>query len=248
MALLFLKKFNLTFSFNFTWRGDIAVLFAFVFFGHFSNLVNLLNYRLDRWLVEAWRGAAELGFYTVAVGLSENFLFGSKTFSTVLFPFFSSQASHDKFEQLSFFSRINFTVVLTALVAMFLVADFIVPFIYGSAFVLSITPLKILIPGVLISALSSPFSAYIAANNLVKYNLFAVLAGLVVTVSLDILLIPELGIIGASIASISAYFIKDVVVFSVFFFRLKAPFKNYFFMNRQDVKLVVQKLRSIFKS
>jgi O-antigen/teichoic acid export membrane protein len=81
----------------------------------------------------------------------------------------------------------------------------VVPLAYGSDYVGSIAPLLALLPGVVAVGLTRPITAILVRlDRPLVLSAICILA-LVVNVSLNLVLIPVLGVVGASVASSVAY-------------------------------------------
>jgi O-antigen/teichoic acid export membrane protein len=129
----------------------------------------------------------------------------------------------------------------------FFVSDFIIPFVYGEEFTLTVIPFKIIIPGILFSCNTQLFATLIVACKRNILNIISTSIGLILTVALDLTLIPLYGIKGAAYATVICYISIFICTFFLSLKLLKMPFTNYFFITAGDVKLVKEKIQTLFK-
>jgi O-antigen/teichoic acid export membrane protein len=242
---LYIRHIGLWPSFRFSYRDEIKPLLLFVVIMYLSDLVNFFNYRLDLWIVEYYNGTEQVGYYSRAANVSQLLWVISIPIANVLIPYMtSSKKPGENSEVFTFFSRLNTTVVLFAVMLLILSADLIIPMVYGADFFRAVLPFKLLLAGILFSCMSKVMSLYPYVMGKVRYNLIATAVGFAFTVTLDILLIPKYGIIGASIASLVCYFSIFATNCFFVFVVLKVPFRNYFILTSGDVRHAMKKVRS----
>jgi O-antigen/teichoic acid export membrane protein len=86
-----------------------------------------------------------------------------------------------------------------------LAAGTVITAVYGAAFASAVTPARIILAGLALEGVAAVITAYLYGAGRPGLNSCAMAAGLVVTVALDLLLIPRHGAVGAAIASAAAY-------------------------------------------
>lgn len=209
---------------------------AFSAMGYLADLINQLNYRLDIWILGDLRGMAELGTYAVAVGVAQFFFMVPEPIARVLQPHLVSNDQTDLMGHFRFYSRLCITLVLIGGALFVVAADGIFPLVYGGAFAESALYFRLLMPGIIFACVSKMLVLLVVRTGRLKYNVLASGAGLVITLGLDLLLIPEHGAAGASIASSVAYFTVMCVVAVVVFRWLRVPWGNYFLLMPSDLK------------
>lgn len=189
-----------------TW--DWAVLrpfLAFVLISYVSDLINLINYRFDVWVVGTSAGTAQLGLYAVAVGLGQLFFYIPEPFSRVVQPYLYGDSGPAMIEKYKVITRLNFTTVAVLCLALGLTASWVIPLLYGNAFLDAAAPLYWLLPGIVFVSSSKLVTPLVVQGGLIRYYLYATSAAAVITVVLDLLLVPAWGIRGAALASTIAY-------------------------------------------
>jgi O-antigen/teichoic acid export membrane protein len=168
-------------------------------------LVNLLYDRIDVLLISNILGFSDTGKYNVAYGLLKA---STLSFSFILIEGFS-RASYlsSKINAVKLFLKkylkIIFLISFLSALILFFLPDFLVIFFYSQKYASSGDLLKLLSFAVVPLALNNLTG--ITLNALGKFNfvLIATLAGLVINVVLNIILIPKIGLQAACYATIS---------------------------------------------
>lgn len=192
---------------------------AMVGFGlkaHVGRVMKTGNYRLDQWLLGAIAGPTELGLYSVAVAWTEALFFLPEALATVLRPDLvrDSEADAGRRAAMGFRLALFLTGVLAA--AFVVAAPLLCVVVFGEAFRGSIDDLRLLAPGALgIVALKILGNALVAQGRPLLSNA-AVAVAFLVTVALDLVLIPHHGGLGAAIASTVAYTMGGIAVAVIF--------------------------------
>ena len=224
--------------------GTIPVmkgLFAFSLLSYLSNLINFLNYRMDIWIVDYYRTTEEVGQYSVASNLGQYMLALTAPIAVVLQPYLNDPAEQQKHEKLMFYCKLGGTFALAMIVGGILTSDFLIPLVFGEDFTPAALPFKLLTAGILFATYSQIMAVTVINSGKAIYNLLATIAGLIITLILDITLIPLLGIAGAGIATTAAYFVIFLCVMYFCFSRLRIPFANYFIFTPADVKKLMKR-------
>jgi O-antigen/teichoic acid export membrane protein len=173
--------------------------------GQLGGMLSLLNLRLDVAILGALAGPAVLGVYAVASKYAELLRLPGLAVTYVLYPIFAGQdeavvAARTR----ALFGKAAALTVLTA-IPLALAAGTLLPMLYGRAFTGATVPAWILIAGLLGEGVAGLVTAYLYGIGRPGVNSLAMGAGVLVTVVLDLLLIPRHGAVGAAIASAVAY-------------------------------------------
>ncbi len=173
--------------------------------GQLGNLLWLVNLRLDFIILGAIAGPAPLGIYAVASKFAELMRLPATAANYVLYPRFTRQAPETALREAR--RLLRRACLLTAAASPVLAAVSIValPLLFGSAFRSAIVPACILLIGLSVEGAAAVGSAYLWGAGRPGANSMAMGAGVVLTVALDLLLIPRFGATGAAIASSVAY-------------------------------------------
>jgi len=197
----------------------IKPLMQFAFLAFATNLIQFLSYKMDIWFVNYFHGKEQTGIYSLGVSLAQMVWILPAAIQAVLYAFISTH--QDKKQQIE--KTITTTkqigiYALAAGVSGYLTALYLVPILFGEAFRESVHVIGILLLGVVPFCLSMAVSGYFAATGRVKINLHSAILGFIVCLLADILLIPDYGIIGASVASVISY-LSTVLYLLILFYR-----------------------------
>lgn len=167
--------------------------------------LQFLTYRLDMWVVDAWRGAAELGRYSLAVSLAQMVWIVPAAASRVVFPY---SAMLDRVEAARLAWRIAcLASLVSALVGVvgLVCAHLFLTVLFGADFSEVPALLGILLLGVVPYSLGKVLSNHLAGINAVGTGVWLGLGGFAITVLLDFALIPIYGATGAAWATAISY-------------------------------------------
>jgi O-antigen/teichoic acid export membrane protein len=184
-----------------------------------ANTAQFLNYKLDVFVVGFFAGTAAVGRYTLAVSLAQLLWLMSNSVASALLPKVAASGdARGSIQHTMRVTRLSLWATATCGIALALMATQAIPLLYGDAFRASILALLWLLPGIVVFSIANVLAAYMAGIGKPGLNLWVSAVSLVVTVTLDFVLIPKLGIVGASIASTVSYSVSALML-TVFFVR-----------------------------
>jgi O-antigen/teichoic acid export membrane protein len=222
------------------WRETTQVLrrlLGYSVLAHASSLTQFLNHRLDVWVVGYFRGIYDVGLYATAVGVAQLLLLASQSLASVLLPHLAAAAPERSEEMLRTASRVITGFGAALALALFVGGGWVVTILYGDAFSPCSTSLRLLLPGAIAAMTTRVYSTFLAARDCMRYNLRASAAGLIVTVALDLLLIPRLGINGAALATTASYVTTLAACVWAVRFRLGVSLRRAFLPSLADVSI-----------
>lgn len=187
-----------------------AVLFGIK--GYAANALQLINYRLDLFILSAVSGAAAVGRYSVAVVVTSTLWILPQALSEVLFPRIAALSSRDdedsgaarEFVEAKSLRHVTAVVIIASGVLAAALVLLVVP-IYGPAFRPAIDLGLILLPGVALLGLVNTMAAIVVGRGHPGYLLASALVLTPITVVLYVTLIPSLHASGAALASSISY-------------------------------------------
>ncbi|MFL5800069.1 MAG: oligosaccharide flippase family protein [Actinomycetota bacterium] len=189
---------------------------GFGFRAQIGTVVLLLNARLDFAVVGALVGPAALGIYAIASRYAELLRLPALAVNYVLYPAYSREGPVEAARRAREMMPKAGWLTAAAALPLAVGATFLLPLLYGEQFKTAIVPTYILLAGLAGGGVSGIITAYLYADNRPGQNSAALGAGLVVTVALDLLLIPRFGVLGASVASCCAYWTATLVLVLLF--------------------------------
>lgn len=171
-----------------------------------ANLAQFLSYRIDVFFVSAFRDVSQVGYYTLATSLTQLIWLVPSAAAQVLLPSVAADADSAAAQRRT--ARVTRLVLWGGGgigLALMLVAQWLIPLVYGAAFAPSVAPLRLLLPGIACYGVANVLNAYMAGSGNQRHTMTMAIVGLATIVALDLLLIPPYGIEGAAIASSIAY-------------------------------------------
>lgn len=170
-----------------------------------AGLVVLYN-RVDVIMLEYYIGSSSVGIYSAGVKLSEATAFIPIIFLNVIFPYVISvcKARGDS-ERKRIMEVVIGAVFLIGLVSVFCtwyLADYLVDFIYGKEYEVSSEILRISIVAIAFSNIAVAGTQWLIMNDLQIYRLLRGGQTLLLNVVLNLILIPEFGVLGAAYSTI----------------------------------------------
>lgn len=184
-----------------------------------GGVMTLLNLRLDFILLSVMAGPAVLGVYAIASKMAELLKLPGMALAYVLYPQYARMGPAAAAAKVR--SVMPKATALTAGAALPLVplSALVIPLAYGAGFHAAVVPAQIIVVGLALDGLGGVITGYLYGVGRPGLNSWAMAAGLVVTISLDLVLIPPYGATGAAIASAAAYLISTFALVS-FYVRL----------------------------
>lgn len=177
--------------------------------GYGTNALQIINYRLDLFILSAVASGAVVGRYSVAVAVSSVLWLLPRGLSEVLFPRIAQLSSPGLEAQREMVEAkaLRHAVLVVGVTALFLAAvvDVMIAPVFGEAFRPAIGLTLILIPGASLIAVCGVLAASVTGRGKPTYGLYAALITTPLTVGLYIGLIPWLHATGAALASTLSY-------------------------------------------
>jgi len=192
-------------------RAIFVAFFQFGMVGYLSFVTSFFNYRFDSFLVNAFGNATQVGYYAVAVSLAEVIWYIPTAAATVLAPHVAEAAEGGADRATGSVGRIVLVATVFASVALAVLAPLLVNILFGARFAPSVVAIWLLLPGVVAISVGRILSGYLLGRNQQRVDLLATASGLVVTLILDVALIPRYGFAGAAVASSVAYTVTLLV-------------------------------------
>jgi O-antigen/teichoic acid export membrane protein len=229
-------------------RNPIRGAIKFALPCYLGNLMQFLNYRLDLFILGALAGYAAVGRYTLAVSLGQLIWLLSSSAGNVLLPkIAASEGSTDSIKNTNRLNRLIFSASLISAVGLGLVASQAIPLLYGTAFSASFPALLVILPGIAAFSTVNILAAYIAGIGKPKLNLMVACAALVVTVGLDLYLIPRLNIVGASLASTASYSVSAVLTIILYMKHTGASLRQILLPTSEDYALAIELAQPVLR-
>jgi O-antigen/teichoic acid export membrane protein len=181
-----------------------------------GGVISLMNLRLDFLLLDVMTSPAVLGTYAIASKYAELLKIPPLAITYVLYPRFSKDGLKEASRRARGLIARATLLTLVIAVPLWLAAGFILPTVYGNLFQSSVLPARIILLGLATEGAAGVVTGFLYGIGRPGLNSLAMAVGLVVTVALDLLLIPHHGAVGAAVASAVAYATTTVALLVVF--------------------------------
>jgi O-antigen/teichoic acid export membrane protein len=216
-------------------RSIAATIFRFALLAGVSSGISFLNYRADQFVVRHYEGKEGVGTYSLAVYMAEAVWQVSGSVALAAYARLGSLPRPDAVLLTTRVMRHSLILVGVICLGLFVVAglieDILFPKYEGMA-----GALRWILPGVFIYATAQSFSGfYTYQRGLPWVSAIVAGAGLIVDLALDFVLVPRMGINGASLASTLAYSIAMAGGLAVFFRQERISPLEVFRFGRRDL-------------
>jgi len=171
-----------------------------------SAIFITIYFKIDTIMLSLMKGDEAVGYYNAGYAIMSNLIFIPAAYATSIFPvisdyFKSSTDSLAKIFKRSF--KYLSSLAIPIVVGGVILSKQIIIFIYGDQFYPAVKAFQILIFAAGIIFISNLVSTNITAINRQRINMWLALGNVILNISLNLLLIPRLSYIGASIATVA---------------------------------------------
>lgn len=174
-----------------------------------ANIMSLTYVQIDKVMIGNMTNSAQLGLYSAALMISTAWLFLPDSLITSFRPTILSSRLISRTLFLSKLKQLYFTVFWLCTVVCLLITIFaplIVPFLFGEDYSDSIVVLQVAVWFVPFSILGTARGIWIVGEEKGAYVKYYLFCGVLMNISLNLILIPAAGILGAAIASVITEF------------------------------------------
>ena len=182
-----------------------------------ANVIVLLNYRVELFILRHYRDTDEVGIYANAVTVAESLWLVTTALATaVLAP--TIHETEERAAALVARSAAKALVYISApALVLFLLAPWLLPLIFGDEFEDSAAPARVLVPGIVLYGPVAILTIYISVRKgRALLTVIGPIVSLAVTVALALALIPDHGADGAALATTAGYVVSALVVWAIF--------------------------------
>ena len=229
---------SLSRPFEVIWR-----LVCFNFLGHVGTFLQQLSYRLDIFILAAARGTTEVGYYAVAVAISQVLWYLPNSLGNVLLSRTAAGEREGANARLTAVCQLVVPILIVIVGVVAATGPWTIPLAFGQDFAPASTALLLLAPGIVALGLWKVLANDLAGRGVTVAKLESAGPGAVVTVTLDLLLIPRFGLEGAAVASSAAYITTCAVIVWRTSRITGIAVRHLLVLNRKTLSLVQESLR-----
>lgn len=176
------------------WKAQVGVVFQMV------------NYRLDVIVMQLFRPLYQVGYYVIAQTVAEFVITIATGFQSSLLPLVAHYEGQDRQRAVTTTTLRHFGILSgIAVLGNAFAGSAIIYFVYGPRFQAAVAPMLALLPGIWFLGIGLVVQSDLGGRGQpgLSSKLSAMAAA--VTVALDVVLIPPLGVMGGALASVAAY-------------------------------------------
>lgn len=233
---------------RFHWSRELTrSAFTFGVQGYMANFLSFLNLRLDLLLVNLFLEPLHVGYYSIAVMVAEKMWYIPDALAVVLHPRVAHGSEEEANRDTAKISRQTILLVSLGCIVILLTGRFLIELFYSERFLPAVSPLMLLLPGILSAGLARVVSSDLLARGYPRINMWAGLVALVSNVALNIVLIPRMGVGGAALATTVSYSVHALVLISVFV-RITGVTPGALLLPRvDDIRLLLRSIRKVLR-
>lgn len=179
---------------------------------HIGMILFFLNLRADVFLIKYFTNTTQVGYYSLAVMFAEMVWLMTDPLAMAVLPYQTESTIESSADLTMKATRTNFILAIAMSLGLSAVIYPVIKFLYGAAFLPSIMPLLLLLPGVVMMSLRRPLGGFVIklgqplTISAVSLLMFAA------NIGINLILIPRMGINGASISSSISYSLGAIVI------------------------------------
>jgi len=173
---------------------------------HVQAVATQVHEQVDIFMLAALLSAQEeVAFYAVAVGVVNRLKVIPDAVASAFFPRASSLERDAAADLTALASRHAALWVGAMTVGLAVIAPFVVPWIFGSAYAASVLPLLVLLPAMMCMTMATLLSRFFMAFDRQRVTIVVQGVATIANIGLNFVLIPRLGTLGAALASLASY-------------------------------------------
>jgi O-antigen/teichoic acid export membrane protein len=173
---------------------------------YMAAFLAFLVLRLDLLIVDYLRGPADTGQYSIAVSLADLVYLPPVIVGSLLFPRLTAMIDTvSRRHAAGQVAKVTALVMIAGTFVAVVAARPLIGLIYGGAFEPAVPAFQLLMPGIALLSVHTIVMTYYAASGMPVVVIASPLVGLIANVAINLIAIPVLGIVGASISSTIAY-------------------------------------------
>ncbi len=233
---LYKTDYKLTFKFDlsgFKLLGGKVLIFGF------HLIFSFLFFQIDTLLLAKLKGAYSVGIYQAVFKLVMLPLVIPDILINSLLPTLSRYYTENKEEWIklgSLMGKILFILALPFSTIMIFYSESIIEFAYGlNGYQDAVDVLKVFGIIILIRFVLEPFALMLTTSDRQFIRLITVLIATILSISLNYLIIPKYGVLGASFVSL----VVNLFVGLIYFLSLKGNFSFWLFSIRQGIAIII---------
>lgn len=197
-------------------------------------VMNLI-FRSDVFLVKYFLNDIQLGYYGISVSLCERVWMIPESVGLVVLMKAARSADDDSVHATARVCRVTLWLTAACCLLLGIVAPFVVPLLYGAAYVPAVLPLQILLPGIAFIAVFLVLHSDLTGKGQAKYTLYVFILCLILNIVLNTIFIPLIGISGSALSSTISYCAGSIALAVIYAKKYGIGITDLFILERRDI-------------
>lgn len=212
-------KTGISFTYRLLAWPELRKMLKFALLIYGCHTLQNLNYKMDLWIVDYYRGKSEVGIYSLAVQLAQLVWILPNVMTVILYSYISNNHSLKEATDMALkYARWAFYATIIIAGMGYVIFYFAIPMVYSAAFQNARTLIPILFAGIVPFSMIIIFGSFVAGTNRLFINFIITVISCIITTILYFILIPKFGAVGASIATSVSYLCTLVLFFGYLYF------------------------------
>lgn len=209
---------------------------AFGFRSYVQTLTQHMLLRIDIYMVAYYLGPVETAFYSLALRLTEVVLEIPQSIGLVLYPRLASAAPEEIYRLTAQTCRRTLALTSVCAAGLALFGPWVIVLWYGADYASAGDPLLWAAVGAIAMSIYVIVTRAFTSQNRQRVNITAGVPALVLNVVLNSLLIPQMGIVGAALATAISYSIAGVILIAFYTSVSQTRVRDVLIANRDDLQ------------
>ena len=202
---------------------------------HLGTIATFTISRIDQIMIGLMLNITSLGYYAVATAIAELLWFMSSAVELVLYPKTSEENLDEAEERIKRSGRIVLFLTFCGGIIMAIASKYLILLYGGKIFLPAITPLIILLPGIVLSSHSQIISVlWVKKRWLLNISIFSMVNALL-NILLNFIFIPRWGINGAALATTITYSVIFIFYLLLYRVAIKKPILPIIIPQKDDL-------------
>ena len=226
------------YRYKITWKYHEGLMKSMVRLGLVNAVaifVMQLNYRIDVLMLKKLSILEQVGFYSLATQIAEQIWHVPHAIeSIVLSRSANTNDNVDMTRVVASIFRVSMLFGILGAGIIFVVAPYIIPLIFGAAFVSSVPMIQAILPGVLILVGFRILNSMLVGKGKPEIAIYAFVPALVINFIANIFMIPRFGGMGAVWSTNISYILGSIAFLIIFSKKVKMPLSEILTLRKSD--------------
>ncbi len=213
---------------------------------HIGSISTFIYGQVGIIITNYYMNQSDVGFFSIALIISQFLFLIPQAIQVTLYPD-TSVSTEEEATLLSIKMCRNTIFIMIIIIILFsFISKYVILLLAGEEFLQSITPLIILLPGIIFSTVAQILSPLWVRKDWFWYLGYSGVILATISIILNLYLIPKYGIVGASLSSSLTYFVGFLITIGMFFFFIDKKFWKLLIVQKEDINSLIYLIHSNF--